>query len=411
MRRTFTHTRYTVHLKKAVGDYWLLYIEAYPILKADGTYTRKRYPLNRKISTPIWIDEDAPRRKPKRDENGVIQCRSRLDRDACLYADEVCRIKQAEFERELLYSSENASINELREAGEFDFVDYVEYTLSVKHAKSSESIRMNWKRLISLLRAFAADSNGVILFKELNTRLINKFKSFLLTAPMGGKRKGIISQNTAATYFSIFKAALKQAFVEGYLAVDLAAKTKGIPEETPQIEYLMPEEVENLINTPCANDTLKRAAIFSIYTGLRHCDIRKLTWSEIEEANGKYRLTIRQKKTHVPLQIPLSASAVKLCGPREEGCRRVFPNLMSVSWISKPLARWVKAAGIEKHITFHCMRHTFAVLQSIKGTSIHTISKMMGHTNVRTTQIYADIVDSIKEKAAEAFDFDLSPML
>ena len=89
-------------------------------------------------------------------------------------------------------------------------------------------------------------------------RLIDSFKTFLLTAPQGGGKSGIISQNTASTYFSIFKAAVHQAFIDGYLDVDLAAKVKGVPEEESRREYLTIEELNLLAATPCNYPMLKK---------------------------------------------------------------------------------------------------------------------------------------------------------
>ena len=78
------------------------------------------------------------------------------------------------------------------------------------------------------------------------------------------------------------------------------------------------------------------------------------------------------------------------------------------SWISKPLDRWLKAAGITRHITFHCFRHTYATLQLAGGTDIYTVSKMLGHTNVRTTQIYAKVVDEKKTRATEVIKIEFN---
>ena len=100
--------------------------------------------------------------------------------------------------------------------------------------------------------------------------------------------------------------------------------------------------------------------------------------------------------------MPISDQAYQLCGERGEPDRLVFEGLQDPSWINKPLERWIKAAGITKHITFHCFRHTYATLQLTNGTDIYTVSKMLGHTNIKTTQIYAKVVDSKKEQAADA---------
>ena len=104
---------------------------------------------------------------------------------------------------------------------------------------------------------------------------------------------------------------------------------------------------------------------------------------------------------------PISAQAYLLCGDRRADDQFVFEGLPAPSWISKPLERWIKAAGITKHITFHCFSHTYATLQLANGTDIYTVSKMLGHTNVRTTQIYTKVVDEKKENAADAIQINL----
>ena len=234
-----------------------------------------------------------------------------------------------------------------------------------------------------------------------------------MTAPQGGKKKGVVSRNTAATYFSIFKAALKQAFVDGYLTIDLAAKVKGIPEQESRREYLTLDELNTLANTECNNYIIKRAALFSALTGMRHIDIQKLKWKEIVKDGDHWRVNFTQQKTKGVEYTPISEQAYQLCGERRDGNRLVFEGLPSPSWISKPLARWIKASGITKHITFHCFRHTFATLQLANGTDIYTVSKMLGHTNVKTTQIYTKVVDAKKESAADAIKLgiDLSDQL
>lgn len=226
--------------------------------------------------------------------------------------------------------------------------------------------------------------------------------------PQGGKKKGTVSRNTAATYFSIFKAALKQAFVDGYLTIDLAAKAKGIPEQESRREYLTIEELNTLGATECESPIIKRAALFSALTGMRHVDIQKLKWKEIVRDGEHWRVNFTQQKTKGVEYTPISDQAYELCGDRLDDNRLVFEGLPAPSWISKPLARWIKAAGITKHITFHCFRHTFATLQLTNGTDIYTVSKMLGHTNVRTTQIYTKVVDAKKETAADAIKININ---
>lgn len=260
------------------------------------------------------------------------------------------------------------------------------------------------QRVRELLKIFA--KGDTILFSQIDLKLIESFRMFLLNAPQGGGKKGVISQNTASTYFSIFKAALKQAFIDGYLTVDIGAKVKGIQGQESRREYLTIDELNRLAQTPC-DPLLKRAALFSALTGLRHCDIQKLKWSEIEVFNGSYRLNFTQQKTKGVEYMPISEQAFQLCGERKDGEQLVFAGLPDPSWINRPIKKWVAEAGITKHITYHCFRHSYATLQLAGGTDIYTVSKMLGHTNVRTTQVYAKVVDAKKEEATKTIKLDL----
>src|SRR6185312_6795620 len=116
-------------------------------------------------------------------------------------------------------------------------------------------------------------------------------------------------------------------------------------------------------------------------------DIQKLRWKEIILEEGIARLHFTQKKTKGVEYMPISQQALQLCGEQRLPEQLVFEDLPDPSWISRPLKKWVESAGIKKNITFHCFRHTFATLQLSSGTDIYTVSKMLGHTNVKTTQI------------------------
>ena len=106
--------------------------------------------------------------------------------------------------------------------------------------------------------------------------------------------------------------------------------------------------------------------------------------------------------------MPISPQALEFCGTPQKPNQLVFEDLPDPSWISRPLKKWLETAGITKKITFHCFRHTFATLQLSNGTDIYTVSKMLGHTNVKTTQIYAKVVDEKKEKAANAIKLNIN---
>lgn len=414
MKKAMKHTRVTVKMRKSeFRDEWYLYLEMYPVFdKTTGKAHREREYLNRVITSPIWDKTRNARTaadgtvtyKPKRDANGIIQCKSDTDRDSCIYADKVREIRQREYDNAALYTESEAAQADINEKSKHDFITYFNQETYRRHAKSSEAIITNWKRVGELLSMFS--EGKPILFGNIGIKLLEDFKRFMLTAPQGGGKSGIVSQNTASTYFSIFKAAMKQAFIDGYLTVDLAAKVKNIPWQESRREHLSIEELNTLIATPCDRPILKRAALFSALTGIRHCDIQKLTWGEIVAEDGQIRLNFTQQKTKGVEYMPISSQAYALCGERRDPDQLVFEDLPDPSWISNPLKRWIESAGIKRNITFHCFRHTFATLQLTNGTDIYTVSKMLGHTNVRTTQIYAKVVDEKKNAAAEAIQLN-----
>ncbi len=401
-------TKVTVRLRKAENrKEWYIYLESYPIMiSGKKTPQRIREYLNRSVTTvefdkkrPAKTTENSISYKPKRDDNGIIICKSDNDIETMLYADSIRKLRQKEFDNIDLYSELDSIQAEQKEKSQENFIKYFEALIKKRHKNSSTSIIINWERSIEFLKNFAGEP---IEFSQIKMKFCEDFKSFLLTAQRGGNKEGILSQNTASTYFSVFKAALKQAFIDGYFTTDISAKIKSIPAQETRREYLTIDELNTLVATPCENDVLKRAALFSALTGLRHSDIQKLKWNEINMDNGQPRINFTQKKTKGVEYMPISQQALEICGEPKSPNDLVFENLTNPAWINRPLKTWVAKAGINKNITFHCFRHTFATLQLSSGTDIYTVSKMLGHTNVKTTQVYAKVIDEKKNKAAEA---------
>jgi len=133
-----------------------------------------------------------------------------------------------------------------------------------------------------------------------------------------------------------------------------------------------------------------------------------MTWGEVEYIEGQgYFLNFSQKKTKGVEYYPISEQAVSLLNERGEPTDRVFEGLEYSAYQNKYLYQWIGAAGITKDITFHSFRHTFATLQLFSGTDIYTVSKMLGHKDLKTTQLYAKIVDDTKRKAADKIKLDM----
>ena len=207
-----------------------------------------------------------------------------------------------------------------------------------------------------------------------------------------------VSLNSAAGYYSTFRGLLKIAYRDKLLRENINDFLDKIECQDVKKEYLTLDEVKQLAATPCDIPVLKAASLFSCLTGLRISDIMNLQWSDFGIApDHGYCIRIRTQKTKTEATLPISHEAFELCG--EVGTGKVFKGL-SRSMINYPLKNWLKQAKINKHITFHCFRHSFATIQIAAGTDIYTVSKMLTHRNVSTTQIYAELVSEKKRESA-----------
>lgn len=295
------------------------------------------------------------------------------------------------------YEKEQLRLNEL---GEQNFVEYFQ---GLTH-KRKTSNHDNWVSTLNYLKAF---TGGKLRFADLNEGFLNDFKKHLFSVKSKRSDKTTLSQNSAVSYFNKLKTALKQAYKDGILQVDLDVKVPPIKAVKTRREYLTIEELNSLVKSPCNEPLLKLAALFSALTGLRFSDIQKLVWGELKyvEQQG-YFINFRQKKTKHLEVLPISEQAYNLLGKPQAPTTKVFEGLKYSAYHNKYLFQWIGAAGITKNITFHCFRHAFATLQLFNGTDIYTISKMLGHKDLKTTQVYAKIADEAKRKAADKIKLD-----
>jgi integrase/recombinase XerD len=229
--------------------------------------------------------------------------------------------------------------------------------------------------------------NKTVLLTEINERFMEEFKAYLLSK---------VKQNSASQYFNIFKHSIHEAFRRKLIRDNPAENVKYIKEVETHREYLTKEEIGRLIETECRYEVLKRAFLFSCFTGLRWSDINKLTWKEVRLINEVHHIVYTQKKTKHSEVLPIPANAVQLMGERKEDEERVFVGLKYSDYFNTALLRWCLKAGITKHITFHCGRHTNAILLLNNGVDIFTVSKMLGHKELSTTAIYAKVMNDTK---------------
>ena len=276
------------------------------------------------------------------------------------------------------------------------FIDYFQRLCDDKGRTGSKSNHSIWYSSIKHLKSFHGKDK--LTFEQVTPEFVEGFKDYLITDSLTkGKEK--LSQNTASTYFSKFRAALNQAFKDEIITKNPITKVSSIKLVQNKREYLTLEELKALNQAECRYDVLKRAFLFSCLTGLRWSDIHKLIWSDCQAFNGGHRITFHQKKTETLQYLDISEQAFKLMGLETEPEEKVFKGLRYDAYHNLAITKWCMKAGITKNITFHCARHTFAVLQLTLGTDIYTVSKLLGHTELKTTQIYADIIDSQRKMA------------
>ncbi|MCW5961035.1 MAG: site-specific integrase [Pyrinomonadaceae bacterium] len=271
-----------------------------------------------------------------------------------------------------------------------NFVNFFDAFAETKRETTSKSNYDSYVSISRYLRSFAGDN---CTCGDVDEAFCRDFSDFLL-------RQESISNNTAAAYFDKFKYVVKEAFLQKLIKENPAENIRSIKLVDTKREFLSLDELRKLAETPFRYEDLRRASLFSALTGLRYSDIEKLTWKEIQKSdNNNYFIRFRQKKTGDNETLPLSADALEQIGPRGSENDRVFENLKYHQ--TKFISDWVEAAGINRKITFHSFRHTFATLQLSLGTDIYTVSKLLGHKNLQTTQVYARVIDERKQQAVD----------
>ncbi|MDR5590476.1 site-specific integrase [Christiangramia sp. SM2212] len=274
------------------------------------------------------------------------------------------------------------------------FLDYFEEKAEEKY--NSPKNYGNWTAtLLHLKRCISSKTT----FEEIDEQFVKKVRNYFDNDAYT-KSQLPLSLNSKYSYFNKFKAALRSAYDEGYLSINYASKVKSFEQAESKREYLTFEELQKLANTECKYQVLKSAFLFSCLTGLRWSDINKLTWNEVREEGESSRINYTQQKTDGVEYLYISKQARDILGKRMAPFDKVFTGLKYSAVYNNEIVRWCNRAGISKHITFHSARHTNAVLLLEAGADIYTVSKRLGHREIRTTAIYAKIVDQKMKEAS-----------
>ena len=270
----------------------------------------------------------------------------------------------------------------------------------------SEASARNYKHTLLHIKKFSHD----IPLHKVDKLYCESFARFMSTETGSrhhNAKQQPLAPKTIFGYYSAFVSALNEAVRAELIPSNPADRVdreikRLVSEPDPSREFLTLEEVDALAATPCSNENVKSAFMFACYCGLRISDITKLRWADIRKEDGNVYYRKMQTKTKKHVHLPLPQAAQKWLP--EKGVSAFVFDLPRNDTLNKHVRRWVKAAGIDKYVTFHTSRHTFATSLLTLGADLYTTSKLLGHKNINTTQIYADIIDAKKVDAVNLFD-------
>lgn len=218
--------------------------------------------------------------------------------------------------------------------------------------------------------------------------------------------------NTPVGYFKKFRMCIEKCIEEGYMKSNPTKGIKLIQYDEVTKQILTTEEIQKLALTPCKNKDVKYAFLFSCYSGLRWCDIKNLKFQDIDFQAKRITITQQKVQTHSQkaiLHLNLNKTAIKLLQQSKNNASTYVFHLPSYTYMLRILQEWSKKALIQKHITFHCARHTFITHIMSNGANIKTAASLAGHSTTKHTEKYIHIIDELKQKAVDSLpDIDIN---
>jgi len=367
-----------VHLRsKAIANgKQSLYLDFYPPVKGkDGRFTRREF-LNRYLYS-----------KPKNDDE------RRINKENKHFAESVRLKREREILNEIdgLYNASNKSK---------DFIEF--FDKCVENRMNNNDNYGNWKSAANYLKAY---TGGYCKMGDITDIFCNDFKRYLLTTKKLKTIRNLkLSQNAASSYFNKFCAAVTEAVNARLINEDPIKFLDRIKDEETIREFLTEEELQKLMNTECDAPEWKRICMFAGLSGLRWSDMENLRWCDIQRTGDNYFIYRMQKKTNISINHPISDTAVSLLGPFGSALGKIFEGLEYSAHNNEIIQEWVNRAGINKKISMHNFRHTYATILLNKGVDILTVSKLLGHKDIRTTMRYAKVLTQTKIDAANLID-------
>ena len=279
-----------------------------------------------------------------------------------------------------------------------DLIDFIDQERQGYEERGSDCYAANLKSLSSHLKVF---TKGRKALASVDKKFIVSFLDYLDRCGMMGSSRTMF----LLLLSTILNRAVKAGLIDRN-PVKLLSKEDRPENDSREREYLTLDEVRKIEAVVGDDPFLQRAAfpfLFSCFTGLRYSDVSNLQWGNIvNSADGGYEIHIKQQKTRSTVVVPLTDNAMRFM-PSGRGAASdyVFPDLLQNQHSNVRLRQIAEQAGIDKYISFHVARHTYATMLLTYGADLYTVSKLLGHTDISTTQIYAKLVDSKRRDAVD----------
>ena len=307
--------------------------------------------------------------------------------------------KKIRFEKgqQLLESVEGYRLKKDRD---INFLDYFQSYIDSYTKKDIRMLDIALSRFKDFLKETPEYNKFMKRIKpeQITRDMVEAYTEYLQTRSVGEGAKSIY-----ARFKKVIKYAVEHDVMAKNPCVGIVIK---VDDQQLKKDVLSMDEIQTLIATHYEheNPNIRRAFIFCLYCGLRFCDVKDLTFKNVDYSNKLLRFEQNKTKGHSAksgVVIPLNDGLLKLIGePTDNGSRDevIFP-LPTYEACLKAVGRWVKRAGIEKHISWHCARHSFAVNILNNGANIKTVASLLGHSGLKHTEKYTRAIDSLKQEA------------
>ena len=369
---------------------------------------RQSEPVLDEAGDPVLYDSGKMKGKPKfkvshirRKENLnlylVANPRTPLERQQNKETLELAKKIRFEKGQQLLESVEGYRLKKDRD---INFLDYFQSYIDSYTKKDIRMLDIALSRFKDFLKETPEYNKFMKRIKpeQITRDMVEAYTEYLQTRSVGEGAKSIY-----ARFKKVIKYAVEHDVMAKNPCVGIVIK---VDDQQLKKDVLSMDEIQTLIATHYEheNPNIRRAFIFCLYCGLRFCDVKDLTFKNVDYSNKLLRFEQNKTKGHSAksgVVIPLNDGLLKLIGePTDSGNRDevIFP-LPTYEACLKAVGRWVKRAGIEKHISWHCARHSFAVNILNNGANIKTVASLLGHSGLKHTEKYTRAIDSLKQEA------------